>query len=129
MKRIFFIVLSIMLGGLAMADSPTSILRAYEAEAGSAGSVERGRTLFMAQHTGGKPETPKCTSCHSENLKGTGQTRVGKVIEPMALSVNPERLTDAAFTAKWFRRNCNSVLGRECTAQEKADVIAFLMSI
>ena len=28
---------------------------------------------------------------------------------------------------KWFRRNCNDVLSRECTAVEKADVLAWLL--
>jgi hypothetical protein len=28
---------------------------------------------------------------------------------------------------KWFRRNCNDVLGRTCTPSEKADVMAYLL--
>jgi len=39
----------------------------------------------------------------------------------------PSRFTDVAKTDKWFRRNCGDVVGRECTAAEKADVIAFLL--
>ena len=40
----------------------------------------------------------------------------------------------AAFTStakvdKWFRRNCNDVLSRECTAVEKADVLAYLNAL
>jgi len=31
--------------------------------------------------------------------------------------------------AKWFRRNCKTVLGRECTAQEKGDILTYLSSI
>ncbi|HCS12500.1 MAG TPA: hypothetical protein DIW28_01710, partial [Zetaproteobacteria bacterium] len=44
-----------------------------------------------------------------------------KRIEPMAPSVNPERLTDPAKIEKWFGRNCEWTIGRDCTAQEKAD--------
>ena len=44
----------------------------------------------------------------------------------MAVSANPARFTDPDKVEKWFRRNCNSVLGRECSAAEKADVIAWL---
>ncbi|HEX7384701.1 MAG TPA: DUF1924 domain-containing protein, partial [Burkholderiaceae bacterium] len=30
---------------------------------------------------------------------------------------------------KWFRRNCGDVLGRECTADEKADIVAWLATL
>jgi hypothetical protein len=29
---------------------------------------------------------------------------------------------------KWFKRNCNDVVGRACTAQEKGDVLAYVMT-
>ena len=124
-------ICAVLVAGAVVAGdtSPQQLLKGFEAQAGTKGSAERGRALFTGKHTGGKPETPSCITCHTSNLKGRGQTRAGKVIEPMALSVNPNRLTDSAKVAKWFRRNCKTVLGRECTAAEKADVIKFLMSI
>jgi len=30
---------------------------------------------------------------------------------------------------KWFRRNCNDVLNRACTASEQGDVLAYLMTV
>lgn len=86
----------------------------------------RGKTLFNSQHVGGKPETPACVSCHDVDPRKSGQTRAGKAIEPMAVSVNPQRFTDPATVDKWFGRNCNSVLGRACTAQEKGDFITYM---
>jgi len=103
-------------------------LRGFEAQAGAAGSADRGRALFTSVHAGGKPDTPSCITCHTKNLRGQGMTRAGKVIDPIALSANPSRFSDTKKVAKWFRRNCKSVLGRECSAGEKADVIAFLMT-
>lgn len=101
-----------------------------KAESGFSGpSVERGRAFFFASHAGGKADTPACTSCHSENLKGLGRTRAGKAIEPMAASVAPGRYSDAATVEKWLKRNCADVLGRECTASEKADALAFLLGL
>ena len=47
----------------------------------------------------------------------------------MAPAFNAERFTDAAKVEKWFRRNCNDVVGRECTAAEKADVLAWLSTL
>lgn len=91
-------------------------------------SADAGKALFMATHTGGKPDTPSCTTCHTENPSATGKTRAGKAIEPMAVSANSKRFTDMAEVQKWFGRNCNSVLGRDCTAQEQGDVATWLIS-
>jgi len=55
-------------------------------------------------------------------------TRAGQAIAPMAVSVTPDRFTDLAKLEKWFRRNCDTVLGRECTSAEKGDYIAFMAS-
>ena len=68
----------------------------------------------------------ECASCHTASPKQAGQTRVGKRIEPLAPAANPQRFTDAAKVEKWFRRNCQDVLQRECSAQEKGDFIAWL---
>ena len=106
-----------------------SLVAGYAAQAGvSSFSAEAGRALFLSQNTGGKEATPACTSCHTNNPQAAGRTRVGKPIEPMAVSRNPERFTDAEKVEKWFRRNCNSVLGRECTAEEKGNFLTFMIS-
>jgi hypothetical protein len=89
-------------------------------------AAERGRTLFLATPGGGKPDTPSCTACHTKNPTAAGRTRAGKPIEALAVSVTPDRFTDPDKVAKWFRRNCKSVLGRECTAREKGDFITFM---
>ncbi len=109
--------------------SPRQLVAQFAAQAGTTPSPARGKALFTGRHTGGKPDTPSCTTCHTTNLKARGQTRAGKVIEPMAPSVNPARFTDSAKVAKWLRRNCKTVLGRECTAGEKADILAWLSSL
>jgi len=46
----------------------------------------------------------------------------------MAVSANPQRFTDMEKVEKWFGRNCNSVLGRDCTPQEKGDVATWLIA-
>lgn len=102
---------------------------AKAADPGFAGfSATRGKAFFMADHTGGKPDTPSCTSCHTKNVTAAGQTRAGKAIDPMALSKTPDRFSDPAKVEKWFGRNCNSVLGRDCTPAEKGDVLSWLVS-
>lgn len=91
-------------------------------------SAARGKALFRSHHSGGKPATPSCTTCHHASPLETGATRAGKAIAPMAVSRTPDRFTDPHKVAKWFRRNCNSVLGRQCTALEKGDFITFMAS-
>ena len=131
MRSTYLVVIPIVLASAAFAGdtTPQKLLSGFEAAAGGSGSAARGKTLFTSKHCGGKPETPSCITCHTTNLRAMGRTRVGKPIDPMALSANPARLSDQAKVAKWFRRNCKSVLGRECSAQEKADVVAYLMSL
>ena len=53
--------------------------------------------------------------------------KTGKAIAPLAPAANAERFADAGKVEKWFRRNCNDVLGRACTPSEKADVLAYLL--
>jgi hypothetical protein len=89
-------------------------------------SADRGQAFWTATHTGGKPDTPSCTSCHGGDPAVAGATRAGKPIGPMAVSVAPERFTDPEKVEKWFLRNCNGVVGRQCTALEKGDVITYL---
>jgi len=91
-------------------------------------SAERGKTLFTSKFPGGKAETPSCTTCHTDDPKKMGQTRAGKEIDPMAVSVSPQRYTDQEKAEKWFGRNCRNVLGRECTPTEKGDFITFMVS-
>ena len=92
-------------------------------------STERGKTLFYTEFGTGKKDTPACTSCHTDDPAGTGKTRAGKAIKPMAVSANPKRYIDRKKVAKWFRRNCKGVLGRECTPLEKGDFLAYMYSL
>lgn len=123
--KVLLLVLSLGVWGLAHATTPQELLKTYEDQSGKA-SASRGEQFFNTKH--GKEWS--CASCH-ENPPNheTKHIVTGKVIKPLAPSVNPARFTDEAKVDKWFKRNCNDVLGRECTAQEKADVLAWLMSV
>lgn len=91
-------------------------------------SAARGEKLHVTNFALGKPDTPACTSCHGNDPRAAGKTLTGKLIEPMALSVSPGRYADPAKVEKWFKRNCNEVLGRECTPLEKGDWLTFVSS-
>ncbi len=110
----------------AIAATPPELLSAYSAKAGAAPSPERGRALFTKTH--GREWS--CSSCHGDVPNGDGRhAATGKAIAALAPAANVERFTDAARVEKWFRRNCNDVLGRECNAGEKADVLAWLLTV
>lgn len=125
MIKTVLVILAFATSGVVGAATPPELLKTYEAQSGKASSV-RGEQFFNSKH--GKEWS--CASCH-ENPPNhdTKHIVTGKVIKPLAPVANPTRFTDDAKVEKWFKRNCNDVLGRECTAQEKADVLSWLMTV
>lgn len=95
---------------------------------GNASNVVQGKKLWEQAFTGKAPFSNRsCTSCHGEKLVFAGKhIRTNKLIEPMAHSTNPKRFTNKAKVDKWFLRNCKWTIGRECTTQEKSNIIAYL---
>lgn len=101
-------------------------LAAYSQAAGAPADAARGQRFYAARHGA----EWSCASCHTANPGAEGQhAGTGKSIAPLAPAANPRRFSDAARTEKWFRRNCRDVLGRECSAGEKADVLAWLLAV
>lgn len=110
----------------AAAATPAELLAAYTAQAGSAALAARGQGFFTAPH--GREWS--CSSCHGAAPTQLGKhASTGKPIEPLAPAFNTQRFTDAAKAEKWFRRNCNDVVGRECTPSEKADMLSWLLTL
>ena len=106
-----------------------SQLATSENPAFSGFSAARGERLYLGPHTGGNAETPACATCHTADPRASGRhVKTGRAIEPMAVSVNPRRFTDAVDVEKRFARDCPNVLGRPCTAAEKGDFITFLIN-
>jgi hypothetical protein len=111
----------------AAADTtPARLLERFAAEAGRPGQPEAGQTFFTRTHGG----TWSCASCHGEQPTLRGRhASTGKAIAALAPAANRSAFTDTAQVDKWFRRNCRDVLRRECSAGEKADVLAWLGSL
>ena len=71
-----------------------------------------------------------CASCHTDSPLAAGKhAKTNKDILPLSPSANPKRFTDVATVEKWFKRNCNDVLSRACTAQEKGNFMAYVLSV
>ena len=97
-------------------------LETYQQQGIEQTEAENGRRLWYA--TEGERS---CTSCHGETPADTGKhIKTGKAIEPMASSVSPGRYRSAKKIEKWFLRNCKWTFGRECSTQEKADILTWL---
>jgi hypothetical protein len=121
-------VAALSLPALAAISTPQDMVKHFEALSGKPADAAAGKAFFLGTHTGGRADTPSCTTCHTKDVRNPGQLRTGKVIKPMASSMDPARFTDLAKVEKWLGRNCKNVLGRDCTAAEKANVIAWLSS-
>ena len=128
--RSIFVAAAMALAGTAQSAQPGALLADYEGAARRAdpayagASAARGEQFFNARHGG----EWSCASCHGATGAAQGKhAKTGKTIAPLSPAANPERFADAAKTEKWFKRNCNDVLGRACTGAEKGDVLAYLL--
>lgn len=116
----------------AAAATPADLAQTYEAQAREASpqfgglSAQRGKIFFEATHGA----QWSCASCHTRDPLDAGRhATTSKPIRPLAPAANAERFTSLSQAEKWFKRNCNDVLNRPCTAQEKGDVLAYLMQL
>jgi uncharacterized membrane protein len=110
----------------AWAATPAELLADYVVQSGQSANAAKGETFFKASHG----QEWQCTSCHGKSpTVGGRHASTDKAIEPLAPAANAKRFTDSAKVEKWFRRNCKDVLARECTAAEKADVLAWLITL
>lgn len=130
-KFMIALIGAVVMVGSCMAEQPQDFLTEFAVQAKkenpqfSGFDSGRGKAFFTVRHGGDW----MCASCHTENPGNEGKHIVtGKTIKPMSPAVNHLRFTETARVEKWFKRNCKDVLLRECTAQEKGDVVAYVLS-
>ncbi|MBI5278100.1 MAG: DUF1924 domain-containing protein [Burkholderiales bacterium] len=110
----------------SLAATPQELAAEYAARAGGGASAPRGEQFFTGRH--GREWS--CATCHGALPVQPGRhAATGKPLSPLAPAFNAQRFTDPAKVEKWFRRNCNDVAGRDCTAAEKADLLAWLTAL
>lgn len=128
-----WMILTLLMASGAVMASPAIIsdyaAQAKQANSGFAGfSAERGKSLYYRETVqGGKKMS--CATCHTADPRQPGKTPAFRPLDAMAPVITPTRFTDAKKVEKWFRRNCDDVFKRECTAQEKGDFLTFLSSL
>jgi hypothetical protein len=146
------------IGVAGAAETPEQLLERYAAQAKAADpafagfSPERGHAFYLRKHALMGVGAVSCASCHRKDPRE--QIRAHRVeilcrachvindeehpdpenakvryIEPFSPHAHPKRFTDHARVEQFFARNCTMVLKRECTAVEKGDLIAWLLTI
>lgn len=138
-----FVLLFSMMSSLAQADVATAqrLADKYAANAKAADpaysglSAEEGKTFFNREVIQFKGDTEKlgkaiaCASCHTANPADQGKHIVtNKPIKPLSPSVNPKRFSSITYVEKKFAQHCRDVVGSDCTAQEKGNYIAYLLT-
>ncbi len=121
-KSFLTTVICLFMFASASADVTGELIQEYKAKGASTASSERGEKLWNKDVNG-----RSCTTCHSMSVKNEGKhQKTGKLIKPMAPSVNPKRLTKKRKVKKWLLRNCKWTFKRECSVQEKSDILLWL---
>lgn len=111
----------------ARADAVSDLLTQYQAAGAGPFAAKGGSELWGQSRPANDGKTRSCASCHTADLRAQGKHVVtGKAIDPLAPSVNPKRLTEGRQIEKWLGRNCKWTLGRDCTPQEKGDLLSFI---
>ena len=134
MIRKSFLLTALLVSGDLLADTASAAGNDNTRSSGYATvadsfSARQGKANWLRKASCNNGER-SCADCHTADPGMSGKhVRTGKAIEPMAPSVNPQRLTDQNKVEKWFKRNCKWTWGRECSEQEKTDFISYLNSL
>jgi hypothetical protein len=134
--RIALSVLLALAGTGVHAASPDELLRSYAAQAKQENPAFKefftsaGEKFYRASRRHSSGRQISCATCHTDDPRKAGKhEKTAKEIPPLAPSVNKARFTDSGNAEKWFKRNCQDVLERACTAQEKGNFLAYILSV
>ena len=95
----------------------------------SSTSAVDGKFFYNRKIKGADGKETSCSSCHTQNPADEGKHIVtGKKIAPLSPNVNHKRFSDIDKVEENFTKHCNEVIGADCTAAEKANYIAYLLT-
>lgn len=130
--RVLLMGLATAMTSAALAATPVDeLLSEYRQQGATNFSAAAGKAFWnQAVRPSGASTERSCASCHTSDVRQSGKHAVtGKEIKPLAPSVMSKRLTNPTKIRKWLKRNCEWTRGRECTAQEKGDVLTYLKDL
>lgn len=139
MKKLSIVLAAVL--GLAAVSAQADVANAvklekkYQAFAKTANpeysgpSAVDGKLFFNRKIKGANGKETSCSSCHTQNPANEGKNVVtGKPIAPLSPNVNFKRFADVDKVEEQFTKHCNEVIGADCTAAEKANYIAYLLT-
>jgi hypothetical protein len=92
-------------------------------------STMDGKMFFIRKFKTPDGKEAACASCHTSNPANTGRHIVtGKSIAPLSPVVNAKRFNDLDKVEEKFTEHCNDIMGTDCSAAEKANFIAYLLT-
>ena len=130
--RLLLASLAMAITTVALAATPVDeLLSEYRQQGATNFSAAAGKAFWnQAVRPSSAATDRSCATCHTADLSQSGKHAVtGKEIKPLAPSVMSKRLTNPTKMRKWLKRNCEWVRGRECTVQEKGDVLTYLKDL
>lgn len=70
-----------------------------------------------------------CASCHTINPADSGKNIItSKKIPPLSPAIYSKRFSNLDKVEDQFTQHCNDILGNDCTAEQKADFITYLIT-
>lgn len=111
-----------------LAKKYTTIAKTVNASYDAPSSMD-GKVFFNRKIKAPNGKEVACASCHTNNPANTGKNIVtGRSIAPLSPLVNPKRFSDLEKVEDKFTEHCNDIIGADCTAAEKANFIAYLLT-
>jgi len=112
------------------ANTVDHLIDEYKSQGANSFSLQNAKSMWSNEYRSNKDGSLRsCTTCHTNNLTKAGKhKKTGKRIDPLAPSINQDRLTDKKKIEKWFKRNCKWTLGRQCTPQEKGSFLLYIQN-
>jgi hypothetical protein len=92
-------------------------------------TVADGKLFFNRKVKLANGKETACASCHTTNPADSGKhTVTGKAIRPLSPVVNTKRFSDFDKVEGQFTKHCNDILGKDCTPEDKANYITYLLT-
>lgn len=111
-----------------LADKYVKIAKSVNASYAGTSSMD-GKMFFNRKIKAPNGKEVACASCHTMNPANEGRHIVtGKSIAPLSPVVNAKRFNDLDKVEEKFTEHCNDIIGTDCTAAEKANFIAYLLT-
>lgn len=133
MKKVSFLLVALfgLVSFSAQAGVTTAeqLAKQYASHAKSTLSADEGKAFYTKKLVMIDGQELACATCHTDDPRNKGKhSETGKVIQPMAPSVNPKRFSEVNVSAKGFTKHCKQVYGKDCSAQDKGNFIAYVLT-